>query len=100
MELKNVNPNGGIVVASNMINFNFFFLKIVKIELKNEDHILFFLNDTMIARRKKYSSYLSPRKSTLNESKLSMSIWIYSTRKKNLIIFWKFFWCTCSCPED
>jgi hypothetical protein len=43
MELKNVNPNGDNVVVSNPINVNFFFLKIVKIEFKNEDFILFFL---------------------------------------------------------
>jgi hypothetical protein len=49
MELKNVNPNGDNVVVSNLINVNFFFfLTIVKIEFKNEDHMLFFLKDTMI----------------------------------------------------
>jgi hypothetical protein len=44
MELKNVNPNSDNVVARNLINVNFFsFFKIVKIELKNDDQVLFFL---------------------------------------------------------
>jgi hypothetical protein len=43
MELKNVNPNADNVVVSNLININFFFLKIMKIEFKNKDHMLFFL---------------------------------------------------------
>jgi hypothetical protein len=42
MELKNANPNGDNVVASNLINVNFFFLKILNIEFKNEHHMLFF----------------------------------------------------------
>jgi hypothetical protein len=54
MELKNVNPNGGNVVVSNMINVNFFFFEIVKIELKNKDHMLFFLKDTMIVQKTKF----------------------------------------------
>jgi hypothetical protein len=54
MELKNVNPNGGNVVVSNMINVNFFFFEIVKIELKNKDHMLFFLKDTMIVLKTKF----------------------------------------------
>jgi hypothetical protein len=43
MELKNVNSNGDNVVVSNLINVNFLLLKIVKIEFKNEDHVLSFL---------------------------------------------------------
>jgi hypothetical protein len=31
MELKNVNPNGDYVVASNLIDVNFFIFEIVKI---------------------------------------------------------------------
>jgi hypothetical protein len=55
MKLKNVNPNGENVVASNLINMDFFFpWKIVKIELKNEDHMLFFLKDAMIAQETKF----------------------------------------------
>jgi hypothetical protein len=49
MELKNVNPNDDNVVVSNLIKVNFFILKIVKIEFKNKDHMLFFLKNTMIA---------------------------------------------------
>jgi hypothetical protein len=86
MELKMVNPN---VVACNLININLFFLKFVKIEFKNKDHVVIFLKDSMIAQ-KKNSSYWSPHKSTLNESKLPLKKLIYSTRKK-IEIFWKFF---------
>jgi hypothetical protein len=42
MKLKTVNPNGENVVVSNLIIVNFLFLKIVKIELKNEDHMFSF----------------------------------------------------------
>jgi hypothetical protein len=42
MELIYVNPNGKNVVTSNVINIDFFFQKIVKIEFKNKDHMLFF----------------------------------------------------------
>jgi hypothetical protein len=49
----------------------YLFLIVKKIEFKNKDHMLFFLKDTMIAQ-KNNSSYHSPHKSTLNESKLSM----------------------------
>jgi hypothetical protein len=42
MELKDVNPNGDNIAASNLINVYFLLLKIVKIEFKNEDHMLFF----------------------------------------------------------
>jgi hypothetical protein len=42
MELKNINPNGDNVEISNLINVYFFFLKILKIEFKNKDHMLFF----------------------------------------------------------
>jgi hypothetical protein len=68
MELKNVNPN---VVPSNLININFFFLKIVKIEFKNKDHRSFFLKDIVIAQ-KINSLFRSPHKSKLNESKLTI----------------------------
>jgi hypothetical protein len=40
MEPKNVNPKGDNVVASNLNNANFIFLKIVKIELKIEHYML------------------------------------------------------------
>jgi hypothetical protein len=43
MEFKNVNPNGDNVVVSNLIKINILSLKIVKIEFKNKDHMLFFL---------------------------------------------------------
>jgi hypothetical protein len=33
---------------------NFFFLKIVKIELKKKCHMLFFLKDAMIAQKTKF----------------------------------------------
>jgi hypothetical protein len=49
MELKNVNPNGDNVVAYNLINVYVFFWKIVKIELKNKHHVLFFLKNVMIS---------------------------------------------------
>jgi hypothetical protein len=48
MELKNVNPNGNNSIASNL-NYINFFLKIAKIELKNKHHMLFFLEDVVIA---------------------------------------------------
>jgi hypothetical protein len=47
MELKNVNSSDGNVVASNLINVNLFFLEIMKIEFKIEDHMLFFLKDAI-----------------------------------------------------
>jgi hypothetical protein len=49
MELKNVNPNGENVVASNLINIKFYFWKIVKI-----NHMLFFLKDAIIAQETKF----------------------------------------------
>jgi hypothetical protein len=58
MELKNINSNGGNVEASILSNIKFFLLKIVKIELKNEYYVLFFLKDVMIAQ--KNSLYCSP----------------------------------------
>jgi hypothetical protein len=36
MELKNVNPNGEIIEARNLIPIDFFSLKIVKIEFGNK----------------------------------------------------------------
>jgi hypothetical protein len=42
MELKKINPNGDNVIISNLINVNFIFWKIVKIEFKNKDHMFFF----------------------------------------------------------
>jgi hypothetical protein len=52
MELKNVNTNGDNVVSSNLTNVNFFLRKAMKIEFKNEEDVLFFLKDTMIAHKK------------------------------------------------
>jgi hypothetical protein len=54
MELKNINPEADNVVPSNLISISFIFLKIVKMEFKNEDLRLFFLKDTMIARKTKF----------------------------------------------
>jgi hypothetical protein len=51
MELKNVNSN---VVASNLNNVIFYILKIVKIGIKNEHYMLFFLKDIMIAKKIKF----------------------------------------------
>ena len=34
MELKHVNPNDDNVVVNNLISINYFFFKIVKIEIK------------------------------------------------------------------
>jgi hypothetical protein len=48
---------------------------------------------------KQNPSYHLFHKSTLNESKLPMPIWIYSIRK-NKNKNWKFFWCVCRCPND
>jgi hypothetical protein len=42
MDLKNVNSNGDNIVISNLIKIDFFNLKIVKTDFKNEDYILFF----------------------------------------------------------
>jgi hypothetical protein len=47
-----------------------FFLEIVKIEFKNDNHGLFFLKDAMMAP-KKNSLYHSPHKSKLNDQSLS-----------------------------
>jgi hypothetical protein len=44
MKLKNINPNGDNVVASNIINEKkIIFTKIVDIEFENEFHLLLFL---------------------------------------------------------
>jgi hypothetical protein len=40
--MENVNPNGNNVATINLDNTNIFSGKIVKIELKNKHHILFF----------------------------------------------------------
>jgi hypothetical protein len=46
MILNNVNPNGKNVVANNLSHINFFFfLKKVKIDFKNNHHLLFFPRD-------------------------------------------------------
>jgi hypothetical protein len=50
--------------------------------------MLFFLKDAMIVQKTNFS-YFSPEKSTLNESKLPVHIWIYSTRKKKSCFFGK-----------
>jgi hypothetical protein len=47
LELKNVNSNGNNVVASNLSNTNYFFVKIVEIKLKNKHYMLFILKDVM-----------------------------------------------------
>jgi hypothetical protein len=49
MELKNVNPNGDNVVASNININNFIFLKIVRIGLKNKHYMLFILKYVIVA---------------------------------------------------
>jgi hypothetical protein len=54
MELKNVNPNDDNVVTSNMITSTSLFLRIVKIEFKNKDHMLFFLKDVTIVQKTKF----------------------------------------------
>ena len=49
IRLNNVNPNGENVVANNLKGANFCcFWKNVKIELKNNHHMLFFLWDIII----------------------------------------------------
>ena len=54
MELENVNLNGDSVVTSHSKNsFNFFFLRIMKIEFKNECCMLLFLQDVVIAQNTK-----------------------------------------------
>jgi hypothetical protein len=60
MELKNVNPNGNNVVASNVNNINFFFLKNVKIEIKKKHDMLYFLQDIKIARKTKFLIFFTP----------------------------------------
>ena len=55
-----------MVLASNLNNIKFLILKIEKIEFKNQDHMLFFLKEVMIAQ-KKPPSYFLPYKSTLSE---------------------------------
>jgi hypothetical protein len=60
MELKNVNPNGGNVVASNLNNVNFLiFVKIVKIEFQNKHWMFFFLQDAMIVQNTKFLIFLT-----------------------------------------
>jgi hypothetical protein len=48
MELKNVNPNGDDVVTSNLTTYTFF-LGNCKNWFKNKHHMLFFLQDAVIA---------------------------------------------------
>jgi hypothetical protein len=54
MELKNVNPNGDNVVASNLINVKKKNSEIVKIEFKKKYHMLFFLKDVMVVHKTKF----------------------------------------------
>ena len=49
MEIKNVNPNGDNIIASNLNITGFIFLKIVRIGLKNKYHMLFVLKYVIIA---------------------------------------------------
>jgi hypothetical protein len=42
MESKNANANGDTISVSKLNNVNLFFWKFVKIEFKNEYHMLFF----------------------------------------------------------
>jgi hypothetical protein len=49
--LNNVNFNGENVVANNLSHSNFFFLKTIKIEFKNNHHMFFLLRDVIIVRK-------------------------------------------------
>jgi len=49
MELNHNNLNSEIVLARNLNLVNFIFLRIEKIELKNESYKLFFWEDALIA---------------------------------------------------
>ena len=57
MELKNVNLDCNNVGASNLNNINYVFLKVVKVEFKNE-HMLFFLKNIMIVQKNKNYCFL------------------------------------------
>jgi hypothetical protein len=62
MELKNVNPNGGNVIASNLNNlFLFLFLfQIVKIKFEFKNHMLLFVQYVLIAYKKEILLLFSP----------------------------------------
>jgi hypothetical protein len=59
MQLKNVNPNSGNIVVNNPINIKFYFLEIVRIELKNEHHMLYSQENIIIAQKNNSSYSLS-----------------------------------------
>jgi hypothetical protein len=69
-------------VASNLINIYFtFFRKLWKLSSKMKIICYFFLKIPWLPK-KQNSLYCSSHKSTLNEPKLPLKTWIYSTREK------------------
>jgi len=52
MELNHTNPNGEIIVASNLHPMDvFFFKKLQKIQLKNKSYPLFFQENALISSK-------------------------------------------------
>ena len=84
--MKNINSNGKNIVANNLNHISFIFLKNMKIKLKNNHHVLFFLKDVIIATKQDFL-YCSPYLQTLNEAKHFTQVWMYSmeNKKENLI---------------
>jgi hypothetical protein len=90
MELKNVNPNSGNVVESNLNNHKFFIL-IVKIKFKNECHICYFYTryHDCLQNKIPHIAHLT-NQHWMNQSFICRYGFIPQEEEK-LIIFWMFF---------
>ena len=98
-ELKYINSNGEIVVASNLNNINFFFGKYLKIEFINKHYMLFFLKDVMIAQKTKSFILFT----TIINTKLINTFHVYMDlfyKEKIMIKILEVFWYTCSYMDN
>jgi hypothetical protein len=72
MELEIINPNGDNVVARKLINVSILIFENCKNWVQKQRSYVIFLIRCHDCPKKQNSSYCSPHKSTLNESKLPM----------------------------
>ena len=84
MELKNINPDDDNILASNLINVNFFFGKCENWVKKETSNVIYFF---------KCQDCQKINIKWIKASSIDMDIF-YKKHKK--IIFWIFFGCTCS----
>jgi hypothetical protein len=99
MELKSIDPNSGNIITSNLIDIEFYFFENCENWVKKQTLYVFFSIRCHDCLENKILHIIF-HKSTLNELELLPIAMDYSTRKKNSMIFWKLFCCTCSCPDD